>query len=152
MHYKEEALPCNGETLCFDHCFGFPTFQIKEWLPGTSGKTKNFGLGGPSERSCESFRYASDLSAHARGSDLFVVCLLQTRAFLECRGHVSTEKKTVELPSGSTLEDARAKFGRHMRQQHIMDADGYQLEPSSEIWKYSKDCNISLVFRCVASC
>jgi hypothetical protein len=38
-------------------------------------------------------------------------------------------------------------FGRPVRQQNICDEDGYELEPSQSVWKYAKDCNISLMFQ-----
>ena len=97
--------------------------KIKGLLVDGDRKGKRFGIGGPSEQSCESFR-----------------------AFLWCQG-VFNQRKAVDLPPGSTLEDARVKFGRPMCQQKICDEDGYELEPSSPVWKYSKDCNISLMFQ-----
>ena len=97
--------------------------KVNDLWKGSDKKSKRFGVGGPSEQSCQSFR-----------------------AFLECRGYVHSQKKAVDLPPDSTLEDARLKFGRRMRQQKILDEDGYELDANWPVWRYSKDCNISLVF------
>ena len=93
------------------------------WLTASSKVNKHFGIGGPSEAACETFR-----------------------AFMECKGYLTSDKRAVELPSGSTLDDARSHFGRDMRQTIILDEDGYKLDASSPLWRYSKNCNISLVF------
>ena len=92
---------------------------------GIGGKEerKVFGIGGKEEEKCETFR-----------------------AFLACRGYLYSEKRAVELPSGSTLGDARGAFGRPMRQHRILDEDGYELDAASPVWRYSKNCNISLTF------
>ena len=55
---------------------------------------KPFGIGGKGEASRETFR-----------------------AFLACRGYLSSEKRAVELPSDSTLGDARRAFGRGKRRE-----------------------------------
>ena len=35
---------------------------------------------------------------------------------------------------------------RDMRQTIIFDEDGYELDASRPLWRYSKNCNISLAF------
>eukprot|EP00957_Ditylum_brightwellii_P180101 13719155-Ditylum_brightwellii.AAC.1 len=65
---------------------------------------------------------------------------------MACKGYLSTEKKVVDLPSGSTLKNTRDKFGRPMRQQKIVDEDGYELDATAPISNYSKGCNISIAF------
>jgi hypothetical protein len=99
--------------------------KVTGWLKSESEPPtkKRFGIGGNEEAACESFR-----------------------AFLACRGHLSTEKRAVDLPSGSTLGDAKLAFGRPMRQTRILDEDGYELDAASPLWRYSKNCNISLTF------
>jgi hypothetical protein len=96
---------------------------VKGVFIGPEPSPKRFGIGGKEEASCETFR-----------------------AFLTCRGYLSSEKRAVELPKGSNLEDARRAFGRPMRQTRILDEDGYELDAASPVWKYSKNCNISLTF------
>ncbi len=96
---------------------------VKGILTDPGKSDKRFGIGGKEEASCETFR-----------------------AFLACRGYLSSDKRAVELPSGSTLEDARRAFGRTMRQTRILDEDGYELDAASPVWRYSKNCNISLTF------
>ena len=96
--------------------------KAKGWAGGSENDRKKFGVGGPAEASCEMFR-----------------------AFLVCKGYLRHHRKAVELPAGSTVGDARLKFGP-MRQTKILDEDGYQLDETSPLWRYSKDCNISLLF------
>ena len=65
-----------------------------------------------------------------------------------CTGYVSIiDKKTIELPKRSTIEDARTAFGRAMRQQRIQDENGYEIVgTTSPIWKCSRNCKLGLEF------
>ena len=79
---------------------------------------------------------------------------------MACQGYFSTEKKKVTIPAHmldetdrnnikqrmATVEDARQRFGREMKQTRILDEDGYRLNKDDPISHHSTNCNISLIF------
>ena len=69
-----------------------------------------------------------------------------TNVYLACKGYIFNEQKRVDLHPYDTVEDAKIAFGRSMRQQKILDEEGYELDPTSQLWQHSRNCNVSLVF------
>ena len=96
--------------------------EIKGWL---SPSTRKFGAPGPAtkEMSCP-----------------------QVHAYLRCQGYLGNEQKKIALLSHDTVEEARIQFGRAMRQQKILDEEGYELDPQSLLWQHTKNCHVNLVF------
>jgi hypothetical protein len=88
-------------------------------------KNKSFGVGDSKreEATCENFQ-----------------------VYMACKGYLDTDKRHVQLEKGSTVGDARAAFGRPMRQQKVTDEDAYRISEKDPIAKHSRDCRISLVF------
>mmetsp|Transcript_9890 Transcript_9890/g.16977 ORF Transcript_9890/g.16977 Transcript_9890/m.16977 type:complete len:135 (-) Transcript_9890:317-721(-) len=88
-------------------------------------KNKSFGFGDSKreEATCENFQ-----------------------VYMACKGYLDTDKRHVQLEKGSTVGDARAAFGRPMRQQKVTDEDAYRISEKDPIAKHSRDCRISLVF------
>lgn len=93
------------------------------------GRKKRFGVGEPGEeQACAGLK-----------------------AFVDCVGHLQIVKKSLELPPGSTVRDARNSFeratGYPVRQTRILDEDGYELDPATPVWRHSNRCNIALTLK-----
>lgn len=67
-------------------------------------------------------------------------------AHMACYGYLSKEKKVVTVDPETTLEEAQEQFGRPMRQQKILDEEGYKLPAIDPIFHHSKNCKVSLLF------
>eukprot|EP00959_Pyramimonas_sp_CCMP1952_P103169 2157732-Pyramimonas_sp.AAC.1 len=87
-------------------------------------KAKRFGSGNPKiEENCETFH-----------------------VYMMCKGYLSNDKRYSLLERGSTIADARAAFGRPIRQQRVTDEDGYAVNLEDLISQHSQGCRVSLLF------
>lgn len=69
--------------------------------------------------------------------------------FMTCVGQGRHEQRRVMLPKDTTLKQAKAAFGREMKQQLISDEDGYRFNQSDldkSLWNFSNRCCLNLQF------
>ena len=97
--------------------------EARQWISGS--QHRKFGPPGPPHREqvCDSIR-----------------------TYMVCKGYLGSEQKMATMHPNNTLLQARESFGRPMRQQKILDEEGYELDTSSPLWRFSRDCNLSILF------